>query len=155
MQCLEKLGMSNQVLERDRFSLLCFYVFYQLLKFIVADVSGADLSRNQWQQSWPTQTTRLMSFNRTQSRVVSGLLTGHNTLRRHLHLMGLINSPLRRRCGAEGGTSAYTLCECEALASLRHVQLGSFILDPGDVKSLSLGAVWNFSKGTGLPDYGT
>jgi len=23
-----------------------------------------------------------------------GLLTGHNTLRRHLHLMGLINSPL-------------------------------------------------------------
>jgi hypothetical protein len=68
--------------------------------------------------------------------------------------MGLINSPLRWRCGAEEGTSAYTLCECEALASLRHVHLGSFILDPGDVKSLSLGDVWNFSKGTGLPDYG-
>jgi len=28
---------------------------------------------------------RLLSFNRTQSRVVIGLLTGHNTLRRHLH----------------------------------------------------------------------
>jgi len=27
---------------------------------------------------------RLLSFNRTQSRVVIGLLTGHNTLRRHL-----------------------------------------------------------------------
>jgi hypothetical protein len=29
--------------------------------------------------------TRLLSFNRTQTRVVIGLLTGHNTLRRHLH----------------------------------------------------------------------
>jgi hypothetical protein len=26
-----------------------------------------------------------LSFNRTQSRVVIGLLTGHNTLRRHIH----------------------------------------------------------------------
>jgi hypothetical protein len=33
--------------------------------------------------------TRLLSFNRTQSRVVIGLLTGHNTLKRHLHFMGL------------------------------------------------------------------
>ena len=29
---------------------------------------------------------RILSFNRTQSRVTTGLLTGHNTLRRHLHL---------------------------------------------------------------------
>jgi hypothetical protein len=100
------------------------------------------------------QTTGPMSFNRTQSRAVTGLLTGYVTLRRHFHLMGLINSPLRRRCGAEEVTSAYTLCECEAFASLRHVRLASFILEPGDVKSVSLGAVWNFSKGTGLPDYG-
>jgi hypothetical protein len=31
---------------------------------------------------------RLLSFNRIQSRAVTGLLTGHNTLRRHLHLWG-------------------------------------------------------------------
>jgi len=29
---------------------------------------------------------RLLSFNWTQTRVVTGLLTGHNTLRRHLHI---------------------------------------------------------------------
>ena len=29
--------------------------------------------------------------------------------------------------------------------------LGSFFLDPEDVRSLSLQAVWNFSKGTGFP----
>ena len=29
---------------------------------------------------------RLLSFDRTQSRVVIGLLTGHNTLRRHIYI---------------------------------------------------------------------
>jgi len=92
-----------------------------------------------------------VSFNRTQSRAVTGLLTGHNTLRRHLHLLGLLGSPLCRRCGAEDETSAHILCECEALASLRHAHLGSFFLEPEDIKSISLGAIWNFSEGTGLP----
>jgi hypothetical protein len=35
---------------------------------------------------------RFLSFNRTQSKVVTGLLTGHNAKRRHLHLMGLSKS---------------------------------------------------------------
>jgi hypothetical protein len=38
---------------------------------------------------------RFLSFERTKSRAVIGLLTGHtrNTLRRHLYLMGLSESP--------------------------------------------------------------
>ena len=55
--------------------------------------------------------TRLLSSDRIQSRVVIGLLTGHNALGRHLPLMGLTNSPLCRRCGAEDDTSAHILCE--------------------------------------------
>jgi ribonuclease HI len=94
---------------------------------------------------------KLMSFSRTQSRVVIGLLTGHNTLRRQLHLLGLADSPLFRRCGAEEETSAHILCECEALASLRHAYLRCFFLEPEDIKSISLGAIWNFSKAMGLP----
>jgi hypothetical protein len=41
----------------------------------------------------PTAKIRLLSFNRTQSRVATGLLSGHNTLRRQLYIMGLNNSP--------------------------------------------------------------
>ena len=48
-------------------------------------------------------------------------------------------------------TSAHILCECEALASLRHAYLGSFFLEPEDIESISLGATWNFSKVMGLP----
>ena len=82
----------------------------------------------------PGAKTRLLSFNWTQSRIVIGLLTGHNTLRRHLHLKGLANSLLYSRCGAEDETSTHFLCECEALASLGHVYLGSFSLDPRTIR---------------------
>jgi hypothetical protein len=100
-----------------------------------------------------------MSFNRTHSRAVVSLLTGHNTLRRHLHLLGLADGPLCRRCGVvlcrrcgvEEETSAHNLCECDALASLRQAHVGSFFLEPEDIKSISLGAIWNFSKAIGLP----
>jgi hypothetical protein len=74
----------------------------------------------------PTARSRLLSFYRSSSRVFTGLLTGRNTLRRHLYIMGLIDSPLCRRCGAEEGTSALVLDECEDLASLIHIYLGCF-----------------------------
>jgi len=99
----------------------------------------------------PGTRIKLLSFNSNQSRVVTGLLTGHNTLRRHLYLLGLLDSPLCRKCGVKEETSAQILCECETLASLRHRYLGSFFLESEGVKSINLGAIWNFSRATGLP----
>jgi len=64
--------------------------------------------------------------------------------------MGLSNNPIRRKCGIEDETSVHFLCECEALASLRHAYLCSFFLDPEDIKKLSIGAIRNFAKVTGL-----
>jgi hypothetical protein len=43
-----------------------------------------------------------------------------------------------------------TFCVSEALTSLRHAYLGSFFLDPEDIRILGMGAIWNFAKGTGL-----
>jgi hypothetical protein len=71
--------------------------------------------------------------------LVTGHLTGYNTLITHLHLTGLTNSTLCRGCGAEEETSVHILHECEALPSLRHAYLSSFFLDPEDIKSLSWG----------------
>ena len=47
--------------------------------------------------------------------------------------MGLTSIPLCWRCGAEEEPQP-TFCESEALGSLRHTYLGTFILDPGDIK---------------------
>jgi len=64
--------------------------------------------------------------------------------------MGLCKDPICRKCGTEEETSVHILCECVALASLRHAYLGSFFLDPEDIGELCMGAIWNFAKGTGV-----
>jgi len=82
---------------------------------------------------------RLLSLNMTQTKVIIGLLTGHNTLRRHLCIMGIGNDPMCRKYGTEEEISVHILCECEALASLGYMYLGSFSLDPDDIKTLDVG----------------
>jgi len=86
-------------------------------------ISGPDLATE----------AQLLSFTRTQTKVVCGLLTGHNASRRHLCIMGLGDNPICTKCGTEEETSVHILCECEALASLRHTYLGSFFPDPEDI----------------------
>jgi hypothetical protein len=53
--------------------------------------------------------------------------------------MGLINDPACSKCGTGDETSVHILCECEALASLRHQYLSSFFLDPADIRVLGKG----------------
>jgi len=87
-----------------------------------------------------------LSFNRVQSRVVTDFLTGHDTLRRAPYIMALIDFPLCKKCGVEDETSVHISFECEDLAKRGRTYLGSFFLDPEDVRSLKLGAIWNFIK---------
>jgi hypothetical protein len=103
-----------------------------------------------WKVDWSQIIMAVIMRIILKSRFVNGLLTGHNTLRRHLHLMGLTNSPLCRRYWVEDETSSHIFCECEALASLRQAYLGSFFLDPEGIKSLTLRAIWNYSDGAWL-----
>ena len=42
----------------------------------------------------------------------------------------------------------------EALTSLRHTYLGSFLLDPEDNRKLTIGAIWSLVEGAGLPQFG-
>jgi hypothetical protein len=64
--------------------------------------------------------------------------------------MRLSDNSICRKCGTEEETSVHVLCGCGALASLRHSSLGSFFLDPEDIRKLNIQAIWNFAKGTGL-----
>jgi len=63
-----------------------------------------------------------LSFNKTQSMVITALLTGHNILRRHLHAMELTVpcvGGMEQRMKPQS-----TFSECEAVAALRHAYLG-------------------------------
>jgi hypothetical protein len=79
------------------------------------------------------------------------MLTGHSTLRIHLHLLGLVDGPMCRRCRMGEETLAHLLCECEALASLRHAHLGSFSMEPRYIMHTNLGAIYGYARAMGLP----
>ena len=54
------------------------------------------------------------------------------------------------KCDTEEKTPVHVLCQCEAFTLLRHAYLGSCFLDPEDFMNRYIGAIQNFSKGTGL-----
>jgi hypothetical protein len=60
--------------------------------------------------------------------------------------MGLIDSSISKRRGAEKEISTHVFCECEVFATLRHNYLNSFFLDREDDRRPSLGAILNFIK---------
>ena len=104
---------------------------------------------------WLQRHDYVLSLNRTQSRVVIGLLTGLNISRRHLHLMGLSNNPICNKCGTEEKTSVDVLCACESLASLIHSYTHTLIprlllFGPRDIRKLNIGGIWKFAEGRGL-----
>jgi len=80
--------------------------------------------------------------------MVTDLLAGHNTLRIHRYIgrRGLIDSPFCREFWAEEETSAYLLCEREALITLIHHYPGSIFFF---FTQKSQGANWNFIKEQG------
>jgi len=84
-----------------------------------------------------------------QSRVVTCLLTGCNTLRTCFYIREVIESPLCGRCGAEEETSAHILCEWSCSDTQPNLP-GLLFLDPEDVRSLSLKAVLNIIEGAVL-----
>ena len=78
----------------------------------------------------PATKARFLSFNTRQSRVITGLLTGQNTLRRHLCVLGLGSNHTCRKCGTEVETSFHVLCECEALTPLKTYICGLLLFGP-------------------------
>ena len=77
----------------------------------------------------------LLTFNCNQLRWVVDLLTGHNTLKRHLRIMRLTEDSLCKRCGQKKESSFHVLCRCDALALHRYFYLGSDHLDPSDIRA--------------------
>jgi hypothetical protein len=67
------------------------------------------------------------------------------------HLLGLVDRPMCRRCEMGEETSAHVLCECEALALLRHAHLGSFSMELRDIMHTNVGAIYGYARAVGLP----
>jgi hypothetical protein len=94
--------------------------------------------------------TIVLSLSRVKIRSVTAFLISHNTLRRHLHVMGLVADPTCRFCGLDGESSNHVPGYWEALAERRFFTLGDQRLDPKDIRMCNLRAILSFIRSAGL-----
>ncbi|KAL1446432.1 hypothetical protein WDU94_012296 [Cyamophila willieti] len=71
-------------------------------------------------------TADILKLNRKQIRLVTGLITGHCGLRKHLHTMGIFReTPVCSLCGEEEETASHVIFDCNALLNWRVSLIGS------------------------------
>ncbi|KAJ8981856.1 hypothetical protein NQ317_017534 [Molorchus minor] len=93
----------------------------------------------------------LLGMNRRDIRMVTGLLTGHCHLSRHLQLIGIAEDPECRWCLEDEETSSHVLTKCPAIARVRERHFGSSVLNPEDVKRIQPRKLCTFAKEVGIP----
>jgi len=75
----------------------------------------------------------LMEFSRNYLRCVTGLLTGHCQMRRHMHILGLSQDPECHLCLEDEETRIHVLTQCPALATIRKELWGKSVINPLDI----------------------
>jgi hypothetical protein len=88
--------------------------------------------------------TFLRSLSRSSLRIMTQVITGHNTLQRHLWVMREVDSPICKNCGTEEETSAHYLGRCPRYSLLRNEILGSFDIAPEDFNQYPLSGLTTF-----------
>jgi len=96
----------------------------------------------------PRKSGQLLRLRRKDLRLVVGVLTGHNTLRRHLSILGVEPSPYCVVCRVEE-TSYHFLCRCVRFAALRWRIWGADPLEVADIQRAKVGDLLRFIRGTG------
>lgn len=96
-----------------------------------------------------SQTRWLINQSRKHIRVVTGLLTGHNFLNRHLYIMGLSDSERCTKCNFGVESAEHVLCECPAYEAARYKAFRNRYLSPADVKDVSWKSILTFAKESG------
>jgi len=79
-------------------------------------------------------------------RVLTGLLTGHVTLNRHLAVMKIRIDPVRSACGEEDETSVHFLGKCPAAIMARYSILGSCFLRSDELCCIQPHALMRFDR---------
>lgn len=88
-----------------------------------------------------------LSLSRTNLRKLTGILTGHNSLKKHLHTIGVINDPNCDMCGDIESTEHF-LCHCPAYIKSRAFHLGSFTIKYNSIWSLAPSSILKFMNNT-------
>lgn len=100
--------------------------------------------------SFNARVEELLKLSRNQIRLATGIITGHISLRKHLHTIGAEDDPTCRMCLEEDETPQHLLCECLVLANKRHLHFGMPFPKPEEIALATLDRLLNFFRDTGL-----
>jgi hypothetical protein len=64
--------------------------------------------------------------------------------------LGLTNDPICERCLEEDESATHILCDCEAVAHIRFLDLVQFFIEPSDYYDAPIDKVLHFIRGVGL-----
>ena len=91
-----------------------------------------------------------LMLSRNNLRTVTGILTGHCHLNKHLHRLGISNNALCSKCKKVEETAAHILCKCEAVALSRYKYFGLASMSPKDFTDISLSKILDYVNSLGI-----
>jgi hypothetical protein len=91
----------------------------------------------------------LLKLSRHQLKMVVAILTGHATVRRHLHIVGLFEGDPTCRFYRKK-TVQHIICCCEALTRQRYNVFGNPFVEPKDISTTSVRDLCLFIRYTWL-----
>lgn len=92
----------------------------------------------------------LLNMSKHDIRIVTGLVTGHCQMRKHLSRMKLVDEDICRGCGEAEETPIHVLCHCEAFVTLRRSILGAEKLNQEQLVEIPYRKLLDFIKDTEL-----
>jgi predicted Zn-ribbon and HTH transcriptional regulator len=98
----------------------------------------------------PSRASELLAMNKSRLRGAVGLLTGHTSLRAHLHKLGHTEGQECRLCGYEKEDSVHIVCDCPVLACKRYRIFGCMFLKPEDLEKVRVSSLLSLVANTGL-----
>ncbi|XP_070521656.1 uncharacterized protein [Cardiocondyla obscurior] len=97
-----------------------------------------------------TRTKEFLAMSRQKLRAGIGLLTGHETLRGHLHNLGIVEHYKCRLCEEENEDSIHILCHCPVLAIKRYLFWVKMFTDTGQIKEARVNSLISLGDHAGL-----
>ncbi|XP_055628203.1 uncharacterized protein LOC129769762 [Toxorhynchites rutilus septentrionalis] len=157
---LARLGSSTKFVGPEPFcglSTSCLKSELKSWKISMIEANWRALSTSRQSRSFITPCNRitrsLLSLNKADLSMLTGLLTGHCPSRYHLKKIGKITDDKCRFCNFDAETSEHLLCQCSVLIQQRLRILGKGILMPNEIWSAEPKKVRNFLKEV-IPSWG-
>ena len=97
-----------------------------------------------------TPPKEIIHISRTKLRRITGLITGHCNLNKHMHRLGIKTSPLCRGCLEEDETPVHLLSECEAYNSSREAHFDKQKLSKEELSTIPWQKILDFMQETDL-----